>query len=79
MNNKDEYQPETNYEYQLRVIEELRKVAYADPQSGSDRLFAEYTRLVAMGEDGDDKKAEAIARYEEIKASLPWPVTDAQD
>lgn len=76
MNNEEqEYQPETNYEYQLRVIEELRKVAYADPQNGSDRHFAEASRLEAVGDTAgaEDARAAGLARYEEIKASLPWP------
>lgn len=71
----NEYQAETNAEYQTRMIDEARKIAYADPQNGSDRLFAEHARKVIMGEDGEAKKDEAVARYEEIKASLPWPVT----
>lgn len=76
MNNKEhEYQPETNYEYQLRVIEELRKVAYADPRNGSDRHFSEAVRLEAVGdtEGAEDARAAGLARYEEIKAQYPWP------
>lgn len=76
MNNKEhEYQPETNYEYQLRVIEELRKVAYADPQTGSDRHFAEASRLEAEGdtEGAEAARAAGLARYEEIRTEHPWP------
>ena len=79
MNNEEhEYQQETNYEYQLRVIEEMRKVAYADPQTGSDRHFAEASRLEAEGDTAvaEDARAAGLARYEEIKASLPWPAGD---
>ena len=70
-----DYIPETNAEYQARQIDELRKRAYANPDNGSDRLFAEAQRMKIMS-DGNwqAKEQEAIARYEEIKASYPWPV-----
>lgn len=56
-------------------IESVRRVAYADPISGSDRHFAEAVRLEAMG---DSIKAESarmlgIVRYQEIKEQYPWP------
>lgn len=75
MNNEEhEYQPETNYEYQLRVIEEMRKAAYADPQKGSDRLFVEAQRMQMMNEDGwEAVKDQAATRYEEIRTEHPWP------
>jgi len=74
-NEEHEYQPETNYEYQLRAIEELRKVAYADPQTGSDRHFSEAVRLEAEGDTAgaEGARAAGLARYEEIKAQYPWP------
>lgn len=53
-----------------------RRVAYADPLTGSDRLFAEATRLTIMGgttEEIDEAKAQGVARYEEIQLENPWP------
>lgn len=75
MNNKEhEYQPETNVEYQTRLADTARKRAYADPLTGSDRLFSEALRMELMGEDGfEDKREQAIARYNEIQNQFPWP------
>lgn len=51
-----------------------RSVAYADPESGSDRLFAEAVRMREMDEDGWQVARErAIARYEEIREQNPLP------
>ena len=53
-----------------------RRVAYADPLTGSDRLFAEATRLSAMGgtvEEVEEAKAQGVARYTEIQLENPWP------
>lgn len=56
-------------------IQKQRQVAYADPLTGSDRLFAEAYRMSVMGELGTDQvKADAIARFSEIQQELPWPV-----
>lgn len=69
-----DYQPETNHEYQTRLADAARKKAYADPLTGSDRLFSEALRMELMGEDGfEDKREQAIARYNEIQNQLPWP------
>ncbi|MDH1340568.1 hypothetical protein [Ectopseudomonas oleovorans] len=55
-------------------VDEARKAAYADPSTGSDRLFAEAQRMNLMGEPGwEAKRDAAVARYNEIQASLPWP------
>lgn len=55
-------------------IEAGRLIAYADPLTGSDRLFSEVMRMQIMSEDGyQDVRALAIARFEEIQAKYPWP------
>lgn len=57
-------------------IEALRLLAYADPLTGSDRYFAEATRLQVMGADQaeiDAAKTAGTARYAEIQAEYPWP------
>ena len=55
-------------------IESLRLSSYADPITGSDRLFSESTRMQIMGESGfEDVRARAISRFEEIQAQYPWP------
>jgi len=54
-------------------IEAIRLRAYADPLTGSDRLFSESMRMQIMGEEGyEDVRARAIARFEEIQAQHPW-------
>ena len=55
-------------------IEAMRFRAYAEPLTGSDRLFSESTRMQIMGENGHEEvRARAIARFEEIQAQYPWP------
>lgn len=57
-------------------VESLRKAAYANEFTGSDRLFAEAQRMQLMGEAGwESVKDAAIARFEEIKSEYPWPDT----
>lgn len=54
-------------------IESSRLRAYADPLTGSDRLFSESMRMQIMNESGfEEVRARAIARFEEIKAQYPW-------
>lgn len=54
-------------------IEAIRLRAYADPSTGSDRLFSESMRMQIMGEEGhEDVRARAIARFVEIQAQYPW-------
>ncbi len=54
-------------------IESLRLSSYADPLTGSDRLFSESTRMQIIGENGyEEVRARAIARFEEIQAQYPW-------
>lgn len=55
-------------------VESLRKAAYANEFTGSDRLFAEAQRMQLMSEAGwQSVRDAAIARFEEIKAEYPWP------
>lgn len=55
-------------------VDSLRKAAYANEFTGSDRLFAEAQRMQLMGEAGwESVRDAAIARFEEIKAEYPWP------
>ena len=55
-------------------VESLRRRAYADLLTGSDRLFSESTRMQIMGEAGHEEvRTRAIARFEEIQAKYPWP------
>src|SRR5690606_8367225 len=65
------------YEEKVKTVDTARRIAYADPLTGSDPLFAQYQRMLTMDESGaDDIKAQAIARYESIRAEHPWPTPD---
>lgn len=60
----------------ITQVDHNRKVAYANPLTGSDRWFAEANRLTIMGgttEEIDEAKAQGAARYEEIQLENPWP------
>jgi hypothetical protein len=58
----------------VEQVEALRLAAYADPATGSDRFFAEVSRMQAMGEAGwEALRDQGAARYEEIKVEYPWP------
>lgn len=74
----DEIEPvPLNYEEKVKTVDTARRIAYADPLTGSDRLFAQYQRMLAMDEPGaDDIKAQAIARYDAIRNEHPWPAPD---
>ena len=55
------------------IVEHLRLSAYADPVLGSDRYFAEASRMQMMGEPGwEVLKERGIARFNEIQALYPW-------
>lgn len=57
-------------------VEAQRLLAYANPATGSDRYFAEATRLSLMGGTVDEieaAKAQGVARYNEIQLENPWP------
>ena len=66
------------YEELVARVEAARKAAYANAQTGSDRLFAEAQRMQMMGESGWKVVSDsAIARYNEIKQEHPWPVKES--
>lgn len=57
-------------------VTELRRLAYADPLTGSDPLYIEYQRSVATGASEEDihaSKSAWLARAEEIATQYPWP------
>lgn len=55
-------------------IDRKRKLAFADPITGSDRYLAEAMSERAAGNEGAALAAEAalIARKEEIRKEFPW-------
>lgn len=58
-------------------VEALRLRAYAEPQTGSDRYFAEAQRMQVMGEDGwEGVRAAGVARFEAIQSLYPWSPPD---
>ena len=64
------------YKHTYDEIMNLRRMAYADPLVGSDRWFAEATRLTIMGAGADEvevAKASGVSRYAEIQLEYPWP------
>lgn len=66
------------YEELVARVESARKAAYANAQTGSDRLFAEAQRMQMMGLSGwEEVRDAAIARYEGIKLGHPWPVKES--
>lgn len=57
-------------------VEANRLRAYSDPVTGSDRFFAEASRLQAMGateEEINAAKTAGAQRYQEIQSENPWP------
>lgn len=51
-----------------------RLLAYANPVTGSDRLFSEAARMQLMGESGwAEVRSQAKERFLEIQSSNPWP------
>lgn len=66
--------PAKSLEQKVEEIKKIRKGLYADPQTGSDVLFAEAQRMQMMGETGWEAVRDlGITRYNEIKAQYPWP------
>ena len=68
---------ETHEEWLSKQINSKRLAAYANPQTGSDRHFAEAARLEAVGDTAGAEAARAagLARYEEIRSQYPWPAS----
>jgi len=62
-------------EWAEQDTERRRLRAYADPETGSDRHFAEANRLEAQGRTDEAVAARAagLARYSEIREAHPWP------
>ena len=55
-------------------VERLRLAAFAEPVMGSDRYFAEASRMQVMGEAGwEEVRDSGIARFKEIQMLYPWP------
>lgn len=57
-------------------VQHLRLLAYSDPITGSDKFFAEATRVRAMGGTEDDIRLILKAgadRFSEIQEQYPWP------
>jgi len=72
MENQTETQP--HEEWARETIEKRRALAYADPETGSDRHFLEAMRMQQMGLPGwEEIKDLGIARYLEIQAENPYP------
>ena len=59
----------------IQAVETQRLAAYANPQTGSDRHFAEAVRLDAMGDTAGAEAARTagLARYDEIRSQYLWP------
>lgn len=54
-------------------VNNARLRAYADPLTGSDRLFNESNRMRAMGEEGwEAVLAQGAERYKQIQEQYPW-------
>lgn len=57
-------------------VMELRRLAYANPLTGSDPLYIEYQRSLATGaseEEVQASKSAWLAHAEEIATQYPWP------
>ena len=74
-NNIEVAEIQTHEEWAAEDTDRRRLNAYADPLTGSDRFFAEASRLEAQGFSDLASAARDLgcARYNEIKAKLPWP------
>lgn len=58
-------------------VDTARRIAYADPVTGSDRHFAEVVRLQLMGatpEEIEAARASGVSRYAAIQEEHPWPL-----
>lgn len=72
---QEEIDPQVIYDdYASKEIEARRRRAYSDPDTGSDRYFAEASKLSAMGDDAGAEMARAkgVARAMEIKSEYPY-------
>lgn len=66
---------EPSNEEKNKLVERQRLSAYADPVTGSDRFFAEASRLMVKGASQEEITkvvSQGDARYAEIKEQYPW-------
>lgn len=65
---------QTHEEWAPEEIKRRRALAYADPETGSDRYFLEATRIKEMDLPGwEVVRDQGIARYQQIQAENPYP------
>lgn len=73
---EDQTEIQTHEEWARETIEKRRALAYADPETGSDRYFLEATRMKEMDLPGwEAVRDQGIARYLEIQTENPYPET----
>lgn len=71
---EDQTEQQPHEEWARETIENRRALAYADPETGSDRYFLEAMRMQQMGLPGwEEIKDLGIARYLEIQSENPYP------
>lgn len=76
----DQPEVESQEEWERKDMERRRLKAYADPETGSDRHFAEAVRLEAQGRMSEAASARAagLSRYQEIKTAFPMEPTEVE-
>ena len=71
---ENQTEPQTHEEWALDEIKRRRALAYADPETGSDRYFLEATRIQQMGITGwEEVRDMGISRYLQIQSEYPHP------
>lgn len=74
MTNDGEVYVQEHEEWAIEEIRRRRCIAYSDPLNGSDRLFVKADRMKVMQQAGwEAVQDSAVARYNEIKQSMPLP------
>lgn len=68
-------------EWAKSELERRRRAAYADPDTGSDRLFIEARRKrkLGMNEDAEILEQLGVERAELIRAEFGYPATEGDD
>lgn len=66
---------QSHEDWAIETMERRRATAYANPETGSDRFFAQAARLDALGlvEKSKLARADGLARYNEIKEIHSMP------
>lgn len=66
---------QSHEDWAIETMERRRAAAYAHPETGSDRFFAQAARLDALGlvEKSKLARADGLARYNEIKETYSMP------